>query len=89
MLAHFGPNLQFPCPAWHLNQYNPDVCDASLRRSRPPSAAGRAAMGVGRTSTHLGKVFAHRLGGGAQVVAEGAGIAGLAGALPEEFAGHV
>lgn len=39
--------------------------------------------------THLCKVFADVLGSGAQIVAEGTGIASLTGALTEELARYV
>lgn len=43
----------------------------------------------GRWKTNLGKVLADVLSGGAEIVAERTGIAGLAGALTEELAGNV
>lgn len=40
-------------------------------------------------SAYLCEIFAYGLGGGPKVVAEGTCGTSLAGALPEEFAGHV
>lgn len=39
--------------------------------------------------SYLGKVFAHRLGRGTEIVTEGTGRAGLASALAEELARNV
>lgn len=42
-----------------------------------------------KNSAHLCEIFANRLRGGAQVMAEGTGIAGLAGSLAEKLARDV
>lgn len=44
---------------------------------------------VVRRQTHLGKVLADVVGRGAEIVAKGTGIAGLAGALSKELAGDM
>ncbi len=86
ILAHFGPNLQFPCTVCgKMNQHNPFSGGC-----RSPSADGPvAAEKGGVVATYLCKILANRLGGGAQVVAERTCVACLAGALSEEFAGDV
>jgi hypothetical protein len=63
-----------------MNQYDCVQDSAAI-----VGGTGRRARGT----AHLGEIFADGLGGGAEIVAEGAGIARLAGALPEEFAGNM
>lgn len=97
MLAHFGPNLQLPCGA--VTHRQPVLATGSRREdlwagNLAPGAPGRR-IATGRRNgpaedvTYLSKVFADGLRGGADVVAEGAGIACLAGTLPEELAGNM
>lgn len=51
--------------------------------------AGAAGKGCGVRGANLCKVLANRLRGLTQLVTKGTGVAGLAGALSEELAGHV
>lgn len=79
MLAHFGPNLQLP---WNRDT----VSREGVRSEVSGKRMGRVAH-LGRT--YLGKVFADVIGGRREIVAKGASVSRLAGALAEEFARNV
>jgi hypothetical protein len=81
MLAHLGPNLQFPY------KHSDRIVSPCYSEPFIPS---RTTMTVNNAiSTYLGEVFAHSLGGSAEVMAEGASIAGLTCTLSEELAWDV
>lgn len=93
MFAHLGPNLQLPWGgAAHGESVQRDLGHSGLELAcslgvRCDGVEGRKLGASGEISgTHLCKVFAHGLGGDAEVVAEGARIASLAGALAVELA---
>lgn len=92
MFAHLGPNLQLPWGgAAHGESVQHDLghwgwSSRALRGSVRRRGRGKLGASGEISGTHLCKVFAHGLGGDAEVVAEGARIASLAGALAVELA---
>lgn len=61
----------------------------SMRKAKGRARPAQEQIMLNQNKTHLGKVFADGFGGDTQLVAEGTGIAGLAGALTVELAGNM
>lgn len=93
MLAHLGPNLQLPYRGSKQQRLvaSPGGTRWLLATAATSTATQRRSPSAGNEAhpTYLRKIFADGLGGMAEVVAEGTGIAGLTRALSEEFARDV